>query len=246
MDEGPRIQVASPIFDRYPGYRALVVYAEDLRNGPSDERSRNLLRAAEAGARHDFDSLAVPEHPHIAAWRSAYGDFGAKPSRFWSSAEALVRRALKGGLPTINRIVDVYNAVSVKHVVPVGGEDRDLIASGATLAFAAGGEPFETVEDGRVVTATPEPGEPVWLDAVGVTCRRWNWRQGPRTALTEGATSAVFVIDALPPYGEPQLHDAGDDLIAGLLSVSPGCRCESALLDRVAGGSPEGSGRAGR
>ena len=35
---------------------------------------------------------------------------------------------LKGGeLPRINRLVDVYNAISVRHMVPVGGEDADRL-----------------------------------------------------------------------------------------------------------------------
>lgn len=48
----------------------------------------------------------------------------------------------------------------------------------------------------------PEIGEVVWRDDAGVTCRRWNWRQGRRTALTEESTTALFIIDALAP-GDP-------------------------------------------
>ena len=39
------------------------------------------------------------------------------------------------------------------------------------------------MDKGEPVTEHPEPGEVVWLDANGVTCRRWNWRQCTRTAL---------------------------------------------------------------
>jgi DNA/RNA-binding domain of Phe-tRNA-synthetase-like protein len=42
-------------------------------------------------------------------------------------------------------------------------------------------------------------GEVVWADEVGVTCRRWNWRQGRRTRLTESTTSAWFIIDSAVP-----------------------------------------------
>ena len=43
-------------------------------------------------------------------------------------------------------------------------------------------EPFDTTADGAAVIEHPDPGEVVWCDDAGVTCR-WNWRQAQRTAL---------------------------------------------------------------
>ena len=56
----------------------------------------------------------------MAAWREAYRSFGAKPQRTRNSVEALLRRA-ETGLPRVNRLTDIYNAVSVLHQIPVGG-----------------------------------------------------------------------------------------------------------------------------
>ena len=101
-------------------------------------------------------------------------------------------RALSGEtLPRINRLVDIYNAVSVQHAIPVGGEDLDRVAGPVRLAAATGDEPFDDDE-------YPRPGEIVWADTLGVTCRRWNWRQCRRTRLVEGTTRAYFLFDALP------------------------------------------------
>ncbi|MGW1927638.1 B3/B4 domain-containing protein, partial [Streptomyces massasporeus] len=126
-----------------------------------------------------LDGRTPDQDPHIAAWRAAYTAFGAKPSRTRNSAEALARRALAdGGLPRINRLVDAYNAVSVAHLVPVGGEDLGRIRGAMRLVRATGGEPFVTVAGGAETVEHPEAGEIVWCDEEGVTCRRWNWRQG--------------------------------------------------------------------
>ena len=67
---------------------------------------------------------AIEELPHIAAWRDAYQAFGAKPQRTRNSLEALTRRAVDG-LPRVDRLTDLYNAISVLHQIPVGGEDLD-------------------------------------------------------------------------------------------------------------------------
>ena len=112
----------------------------------------------------------------MAAWRAAYQAFGAKPKRTRPSVEALLRR-VEAGLPRIDRITDIYNAISVRHLLPVGGEDLTRYRGSARLARAAGDEPFDTVREGEPVTGHPEPGEVIWRDDDGVTCRCWNWRQ---------------------------------------------------------------------
>jgi DNA/RNA-binding domain of Phe-tRNA-synthetase-like protein len=205
-----------------PDYRALLLVAEGLRPGPSDEWSDGLLAAAE---RH-----APPvDHPHAQAWAEAFRAFGAKPQRTRPSLTALLRRA-PDGLPRVDRLTDAYNAVSVRHAVPVGGEDVDAYAGPIRLTRAVGDEPFETVSGGEPVTESPEPGEVVWRDDAGVTCRRWNWRQCTRTRLTTGTTRAVFVLDALAPMDGAALAAAGDALAAALVEGSPGARIERRTL----------------
>ena len=143
----------------------------------------------------------MEELPHVAAWREAYRAFGAKPQRTRNSLEALLRRA-ESGLPRVNPLTDLYNAISVLHQVPLGGEDLAAYDGRTTPLRATGTEPFDTVADGEPVVEHPEPGEVVWCDDAGVTCRRWNWRQGRRTQLTPDTTSALFILDALGPMSD--------------------------------------------
>ena len=232
----------------FPDYRALIVVAEGVGNGPSDEESDALLREAEGGHRGAVSSASerlgsVPEdarraaaplaraadHPHVAAWRAAFSAFGSKPSRFPSSVEALLSRVLKGQeLPRVSRLVDLYNAVSVRHVVPVGGEDLDRIEPPMRLVRASGDEPFDLREADAI--EHPRSGEVVWRDAAAVTCRRWNWRQGRRTALTDATTRALFVFDRLEPMTLEQLDAAADDLTTRLEAWWPACSVERTLL----------------
>jgi DNA/RNA-binding domain of Phe-tRNA-synthetase-like protein len=164
------------------------------------------------------------DHPHIAAWRAAFSAFGAKPSKYPSSAEALLGRVLKGQvLPRVNVLVDLYNSVSVRHVVPLGGEDADHLRGPLTLTVATGDEPFDPRGDGSEVEEVAA-GEVVWRDEHGVTCRRWNWRQGRRTQLTDRTTSAFFVFDRLEGLAIDQLHAAADDLSHLVLERWPDCR----------------------
>jgi DNA/RNA-binding domain of Phe-tRNA-synthetase-like protein len=184
--------IADDVLALRPDATVFVVVARGLTNGVSDEASR----AALADAVHAAGDLTA-SHPQLEAWRDAYRAFGAKPQRTPSSAEALRRRAARGDVPAVNRLVDFYNAVSIRFAVPVGGEDLAAIRGTERLVRAAGDEPFDTVKDGQPVVEHPEIGEVVWRDDLGVTCRRWNWRQCRRTALTEATTEAVFLVEGL-------------------------------------------------
>jgi DNA/RNA-binding domain of Phe-tRNA-synthetase-like protein len=164
--------------------------------------------------------------------REAYREFGAKPQRTRNSLEALLRRAASG-LPRVNRLTDLYNAVSVQHQVPVGGEDLTRYAGAPRLVRATGTEPFDTIADGVAVIEQPEPGEVAWCDDVGVTCRRWNWRQARRTQLTEDTTAALFILDALDPMTDEALQAASDDLVAHLTRLGPDVRVVCRLLERT-------------
>ena len=212
-----------------PDYTALLIVAGGLSPGPSDDATDNLLRDAEDGAHLVLAGREPAELPQVADWRAAYQAFGAKPSRTRPSVEALLRR-LGAGLPRIDRITDVYNAVSVRHLVPAGGEDLDRYEGPIRLVRATGGEPFDTVREGQPEVAHPAPGEVVWRDDAGVTCRCWNWRQCTRTRVSDATVRALFVLDGLAALGAPGLQAAGDDLMATLAALHPGARFAARLL----------------
>jgi DNA/RNA-binding domain of Phe-tRNA-synthetase-like protein len=228
---GGRVDAA--VFALRPDYRALLLAVDGLRPGPGDQASDTLLRAAEAAAREALGDRPAEQLPHVAAWREAYRAFGAKPQRTRNSLEALLRRAASG-LPRVNRLTDVYNAVSVLHQIPLGGEDLARYTSSPRLVRATGAEPFDTVADGVAVTEHPDPGEVVWCDDAGVTCRRWNWRQARRTQLGDDTTTALFILDALDPVTDAALHAAADDLSTHLARLGPSVQAARRLLGRAA------------
>ena len=222
-------QVAAEVRALRPDYAALLIVAEGLRPGPSDEASDALLADAELRASKHLAGARPEELPQVAEWREAFRAFGAKPQRTRPSVEALLRR-VEPGLPRIDRITDAYNAVSVARLLPVGGEDLDRYAGPARLVRAAGDEDFDTTADGQPTVEHPEPGEVVWRDDQGVTCRRWNWRQCVRTRITFSTMRAVFVLDGLAALGTGGLRTAEAELTESLDRLSPGASFASRLL----------------
>lgn len=159
--------VTPDVFELRPDYRAQLLVIQGLDptgsqvadTGAVDE----LILAAEEHARRLTEETAVTDLAHINAWREAYRAFGAKPQRTRNSLEALTRRA-QNGLPRVNALTDIYNAISVLHQLPLGGEDFQHYEGPARLTRAAGEEPFDTSANGETVIEHPEPGEVIWGD----------------------------------------------------------------------------------
>lgn len=216
-------EVDAAVYSLRQDYRVVLLAVDGLVPGPSDAVSEALLQRAEASAQKVLDGGGVEVIPHVLAWREAYKGFGAKPQRTRNSLEALLRRTASG-LPRVNRLTDIYNAVSVLHQVPLGGEDITGYMGAPRLVRATGGELFDTIAGGTEVLQHPEPGEVVWCDEAGVTCRRWNWRQGRRTQLREDTTAALFILDALQPMTTEALDTAAGDLAGWLGKLGPDVR----------------------
>lgn len=222
-------QVDAEVFALRPHYRALLVAVDGLVPGPSDAPSDALLQEAETAARELLRGHPVEQLPTVAAWREAYRAFGAKPQRTRNSLEALLRRAADG-LPRVNRLTDLYNAVSVIHQIPLGGEDLTRYIGAPRLLRATGTESFDTVAGGATVIEHPDLGEVVWCDDAGVTCRRWNWRQARRTQLRADTTTALFILDALDPTTDDALNAASQDLRNHLTGLGPDVRIAQRLI----------------
>lgn len=220
-------RISPEIFALRPDFAALSLTVTGASNRPGDDVSAGQL--AEAIAALGAASWA---EAHLEAWREAYRAFGAKPNRTPCSAEALRKRVLRDGqMRPVNAVVDLYNAISLRFALPVGGEDMRRYIGPPTLRRATGAEPFETMADGAPRTEHAEPGEVVWCDEAGITCRRWNWRQGVRTQITEATGDMWFVLERLEPMPHEALIGAGRDLLSGLRRLGPALTATALLFD---------------
>ena len=60
--------------------------------------------------------------------------------------------------------------------------------------------------------------------------RRWNWRQGRRTRLTETSRNAYFIVEALSPPFEARLERAVEEIAGGLGHLAGASRV---MVDRL-------------
>jgi DNA/RNA-binding domain of Phe-tRNA-synthetase-like protein len=222
--------VADEIFARFPDYARGVVLAYGVKNGDSPPELVALLREAEASLRGRMTIDQVAGEPRFVSWREAFRWFGAKASDFRASVEAMARRVLRGQeIPSINALVDIGNAVSLRHVMPAGGHAIDVVKQDIALRPAIGDEEFTAF--GSTELEHPVPGEIILVEGKAVLTRRWCWRQAVHTLTLPETTAIEFNVDGMPPVPRPEVEDACREMIA-LIERFCGGRARFEVLSR--------------
>lgn len=210
-----KFRVDASIFKKFCGLNLGMVLALKLDNRGEAHGIDPLIREAVNEIRRSFRTETLSMLPKLQSWRRAYSAFGAKPKKYKSSVESLYRMVIKGaGLPRINPIVDIYNSVSLKHMLPVGGDDLAGVSGGIELRFARGDEEFLPLhaESREVVN----PGEVIYADDRQVLCRRWNWRESEASKMNPQTRDCLLVVEGLPPVTADEVGEAVREL-AGLV-----------------------------
>ena len=137
--------------------------------------------------------------------------FGAKPKKYKCSVENLYRMILDDiDLKHYSKLVDIYNYISLKYMIPVGGDDIDHVDGNITLKFAEGNEKF--IQLNSLEESNPKEGEVVYCDDNEVLCRRWNWRECDKSKMTENTKNATLVVEALEPVSIDELNTILDEM----------------------------------
>lgn len=156
--------IGQDIAQRWPAYHCLQIEAEIVNTPTTDALWTELNTVAQRVAQ-SYAMDMVNKRPAIAATRSAYKACGKEPNRYRPSAEALMRRMVKGmELYRTLTVIDLINLLSVVTGYSIGAFDADKIdGNELTLGIGAENEPYEAIGRGPLNIA----GMPVWRDATG-------------------------------------------------------------------------------
>jgi DNA/RNA-binding domain of Phe-tRNA-synthetase-like protein len=208
----PRLTIAD-LLPGFPEFRVALIVAEGLSIGERDEALDREIAAAEARCRARFVGLELSAIPAVAAWRTAYRAFGIKKTSYRSSVERLVKRVLAGeALPRVNALVDLYNMVSLDEGLCLGCDDLDRVTGDVAFRYAREDDTFLDMgaAEGEDPNDPPKPGEVVYADEAHVLCRRWNWRQDARSAVTPQTRRVVLTAQS---NGFGEVEAAGARLV---------------------------------
>lgn len=191
-----KLIVDQKIFQAFPDLKIGVILIRGMNNSKRVSSVESLLRGICAQRTKDFRNQEIFHHEKIIPWAHAYGKVGLNPQKNMPSIAALLKRVKSGKeIPHINLLVDLYNYFSLKHLLPIGGEDLDWVSGDIHLTFTKGGESFREINSIKIEEA--KEGEIAYLDKGGITARYWNHRECERTKFTERTENAMILIEDL-------------------------------------------------
>lgn len=224
-----QVIVDQEVFDRFPGFNRGLIIVSDVVNAPSNEAISAILNEE---MQKRAGSTGLLDHEYVKAWDKVYLDLGTNPNKYPPSIKSLLKRVAKSGsFPFISSIVALFNYVSVKYLIPCGGDDVTRIEGNLRLSLSKGNETF--IPLGTEAKETPDVGEVIYYDdkTLNVMCRRWNWRNGDFTKILEDTKKLVINVDGISPVAREVIEAARDEL-AALLTSHCGATLTTDLIDR--------------
>jgi len=219
--------VEDKLFSIFPELKIGVLVCEIENRRYGEDRFEAILDEI----RTNFPYKNPQGHPHIKVWRDAFTKLGISASKHYSSIESLLRRVLKGGpFPRISPVVDLYNEISLKYLVPMGGHAIMPIEGDISLCFAEGDETFIPMDGGEPEIV--DKGEVIYKDGKEVLTRRWVWRQCNKDKVTVDTTSVFIPIDVMEGLSEGLCEKIIDDMGQVLLQNGYGRVMHKEILTR--------------
>jgi len=222
--------IQKELFHILPDLTIGMVMAMGMDNTRPSGEIETLLSNTIEEMKRNFIVDKAQEHPRIKPWRTAFSKLSISGSKFPSSIESMAKRILRGDpFPRINALVDLYNSVSLKYLVPIGGHDLNTLKGNIYLKFADGWEPFTPMGGGE--TMTVPKGELVYRDDQEVLTRNWVWRQCEKDKATEETKNIFIPIDVLEEVG----RGCAEEIIRDLSDLIPrylGGTLFSAILNK--------------
>lgn len=187
--------VSEDFFNLVPDAVFGVVVVKNFDNSVNYDKINELFKNSLEEAQEKFLNVKIKEETWIEPYREAFRSLGINPNKFMCSIEALMTRISKGNsIPSINPIVDLGNALSLKYHIPVGVHDISKFTNGAVMIRKATTDdvfvPFNSTE-----VEHADEGEIVYASGNDIKTRRWTWRQGENSKVTENAKDFFIPID---------------------------------------------------
>ena len=225
-------KVSSAVFDKLPTACFGAVAVRGLDNTKKIPELETMLEENIKVCEQYFADKKPKETPDIVPYREAFRALDINPNKFLCSIEALLTRIAKGkGFPTINPIVDLGNAISIKYHLPIGAHDLDSIDEGLDVRPAVEGDTF--IAFGETEEEVPDIGEAIYASGHEVRTRRWTWRQSERGKITEETAAVLFPIDGFADVNKESVLAATEEFVTLLRRFfGDGIEIETGFVDR--------------
>lgn len=197
-----KIHLDKKVTKKFNDLEIAILIIKDLNNFGKNSKLKNIIKIMTNFVKKTYTVTPIKVYPNIISWNEAYNK--EKPPKYHTSVEALIDSILnKKEFPYNNKLVDIYNFVSLKHMIPIGGSDLDKIEKDISVRLATG---KETIKPPKKKTENCKIGELIYKDSKKVLARRFQYSENQESVITEETTNAIIFMDFLPPMDKSEFQ----------------------------------------
>jgi DNA/RNA-binding domain of Phe-tRNA-synthetase-like protein len=219
-----RVRINKEVFREFhPRFMVGLVFARNISHQHAKE-ARHLLNDVVRVIRlvHKKDKLKY--HNFISPWDLLVEEKGKRARHYQTALEKLIRNVLnRRSIGARNVVTNLMRYISLKHTLPVSGDDVAKIKGDIVFAIATGRE--------RLFIKKIKRGTLLYKDDQSIIGVKMDFRKTKRTEVTQKSTDVLIHIDALPPVTKKKLRAVVNEM-AQLLVDFCGAETSVALLDR--------------
>lgn len=198
--------LSEDVTKKFPESSIGCLVIKDIDNTKAQDETYQILWHEIETKAKEFKAAELTQIPEVKEWTGAFETAELDPIENDPSHKALLERVInRQEIPNINSLVNIYNAVSIRHILPIGGHDLDNIEGEIIVGPNTKSLPFIEM---NTQEETPVPKEEfVYADATHVLTRKWVWRQSDTSKTTEDTSNILIPIDDLGSRSPEQIKE---------------------------------------
>lgn len=159
-----------------------------------------------------YKDIDVHQDPILEGFNLLHDHTGVKRRKNIPASENLIKLLQKhGSLTYINKVVDIYNLISLDSKLALGAHNIDRVSGNVTLRFTDGTERF--VPLGQTEPVAINPHEYSYIDDSNEVLCRLEIRQVQKTLVDETARNVFYIVQGNDATSDELLHQTAQIII---------------------------------
>ena len=138
-------QVTKNVQKKYPQLNFYGVQVEELQTTKKLLYVKARKKRIQREFREMYNLENLKDVPQVKAIRDLFAAMKIDPGRNLTAVENLASLLLRGGLPSINSVVDSCNLASLQTLMPIGAFDADQVVGAVVLDLSFEGEDYDPI-----------------------------------------------------------------------------------------------------
>jgi DNA/RNA-binding domain of Phe-tRNA-synthetase-like protein len=202
------LEIKYTLKKKFPGLDAQIIQFKSVKIQKKNPELEKFKKQIEREIKAEWRLNDLREHPIFRAYRDFFWKLNIDPTKIRPSAEALIRRILRGkSIPQINTWVDSYNLASMKTAIPIASFDADLLEGNLLMRKADEGEEFLGI--GMKKPLTLKGGEVVVEDNNRLIAI-YPYRDADYSKVTLTTQNVLMLMCGAPTISKKYLNEASE------------------------------------